>query len=48
MEWIIALILVLIMPIWMIDWWIPRCDAVGVNKARDRIAHAPTAVARAL
>jgi hypothetical protein len=47
MEWIIALIIILIMPIWMIFWWIPRCDGIGVRKARDRIAHEPVPMDRA-
>ena len=29
---IIALIVVLIMPLGMILWWIPRCDAIGIQK----------------
>jgi hypothetical protein len=33
---IIALIVVLIMPLGMILWWIPRCDAVGVQNAKNR------------
>ena len=33
---IIALIVVLIMPLGMILWWIPRCDAVGVRNAKNR------------
>ena len=34
MEWIIALILVMIVPIGMIFWWIPHCDATGVQKRK--------------
>ena len=41
MEWIIALIVVLIMPIGIIFWWIPQCDAIGVQKAQDRTARKP-------
>ena len=33
---IIVLIVVLIMPVGMILWWIPRCDAVGVQNAKNR------------
>ncbi len=33
---IIALIAVLIMPLGMILWWIPRCDAIGIQNAKDR------------
>ena len=33
---IIALIVVLIMPLGMILWWIPRCDAVGIQNAKNR------------
>jgi hypothetical protein len=42
MEWIIALIAVTIMPLGMILWWIPRCDGIGVRKAKDRIARERT------
>jgi hypothetical protein len=47
MEWIIALLVVTIMPLGMILWWIPRCDAIGVRKAKDRTTRepAPTAIA---
>jgi hypothetical protein len=34
MEWIIALILVMLMPFGLIFWWIPYCDATGVRKAQ--------------
>ena len=33
MEWVIASIVVLIMPLGMIFWWIPHCDAIGVRKS---------------
>ena len=33
MEWIIALIVLMIMPLGMIFWWIPHCDAIGVRKS---------------
>jgi hypothetical protein len=40
MEWIIVigLIAVIAFPIWMIVYWIPRCDAIGVQKAKEREA----------
>ncbi len=39
MEWIIALIVVvIIVPLGMIFWWVPRCDAIGIQKAKDRTA----------
>jgi hypothetical protein len=38
MEWIIGLIAVIAFPIWMIFYWIPRCDAIGVQKAKEREA----------
>jgi hypothetical protein len=38
MEWIIALIIVMIVPIGLIFWWIPHCDAIGVRKAQVREA----------
>jgi hypothetical protein len=47
MEWAIALIVVMTMPLWMDLWWIPRCDAIGVQKAKDRNAHEPAAMALA-
>ena len=30
----IALIVVLIMPLGMILWWIPRCDAIGIQNGK--------------
>jgi hypothetical protein len=47
MEWIIALLDVTNMPLGMILWWIPRCDAIGVRKAKDRTTRepAPTTIA---
>jgi Tfp pilus assembly protein PilO len=39
MEWVATLIAVMIMPLGMIFWWIPRCDAIGVRKAKQRTAH---------
>jgi hypothetical protein len=35
---IIALIVVMSMPIVLIFWWIPHCDAIGVQKAQHRTA----------
>jgi hypothetical protein len=35
---IIALIAVLIMPLGMILWRIPRCDAIGIENGKDRTA----------
>ena len=43
MEWVIALILVVIVPFGMVLWVIPHYDAIGVRKAKDRIAHEPVA-----
>jgi hypothetical protein len=49
MEWKIALIAVMIMPLLMIRWWIPRCDTIGVRKANHnaltRAPMTPAAVA---
>jgi len=42
MEWTIALIAVLVMPLGMIFWWIPLCDATGVRKAKARTSHEAT------
>jgi hypothetical protein len=39
MEWIIALVVVLIAPLGIILWWIPFCDAIGIQKAKDRALH---------
>jgi hypothetical protein len=36
MEWIITLIVLMIMPLGMIFWWIPHCDAIGVRKSELR------------
>jgi hypothetical protein len=38
MEWVIALIVVMLMPLGLIFWWIPQCDAVGIREANDRTA----------
>jgi hypothetical protein len=42
MEWVIVVIVVMTTPLWMIFWWIPRCDAIGIQKAKDRTAREPT------
>jgi hypothetical protein len=34
MEWVITLIVVMIVPFWIILWWIPHCDAIGIQKAK--------------
>jgi hypothetical protein len=47
MEWVIALIVVTTTPLWMDLWWIPRCDAMGVQKAKDRNAREAAAMIRA-
>jgi hypothetical protein len=43
MAWIVALIVVLIAPLAMILWWIPRCDAISIRKGKTR-AVAPAIV----
>jgi hypothetical protein len=48
MEWVIALIVVISTPLWMNLWWIPRCDAIGVHKAKDRMVREPAAIALAV
>ncbi len=39
MEWVSALIVMVIVPFGIVLWWIPHCDAIGVLKTKDRIAH---------
>ena len=39
MEWLIALIVLVIVPFAIVLRWIPHCDATGVQKTKDRIAH---------
>jgi hypothetical protein len=34
MEWVITLIVLMIVPLWIILWWIPHCDAIGIQKAK--------------
>jgi hypothetical protein len=36
MVWVITLIVLMIVPLWIILWWIPRCDAIGIQKASYR------------
>jgi hypothetical protein len=38
MEWVNALIVAAIVPFAIILWWIPHYDAVGIQKAKNRIA----------
>ena len=38
MEWVIALIVVMIVPVSIVLWWIPHHDAIGVQNAKNRIA----------
>jgi hypothetical protein len=47
MAWVIALIVVMSTPLWMNLWWMPRCDAIGVHEAKDRMVHEPAAMALA-
>jgi hypothetical protein len=42
-EWVIALIVVVIVPFGIVLWLIPHYDAIGVQKAKDRIAREPAA-----
>jgi hypothetical protein len=37
MKWVIALIVVVIVPFGIVLWLIPHYDAIGVQKAKDRI-----------
>jgi hypothetical protein len=41
MEWIVALVAVMVVPFWIVLWWIPRCDAVGIQKVKESAAHEP-------
>jgi hypothetical protein len=34
MEWVITLIVLIIVPFWIVLWWIPHCDAIGIQKAK--------------
>jgi hypothetical protein len=34
MEWVITLIVLMIVPLWIILWWIPHCDAIGIQKEK--------------
>jgi NADH:ubiquinone oxidoreductase subunit H len=46
MEWVIALIVVVIVPFGIVLWLIPHYDVIGVQKAKDRIARESTAAQR--
>jgi hypothetical protein len=35
-SWVVGLVAVFVVPLWIIIWWIPNCDRVGVEKARRR------------
>jgi hypothetical protein len=38
MEWVSALIVLMIVPFGIVLWWIPHYDAIGIQKTKDRIA----------
>jgi hypothetical protein len=38
MEWVIALIVLMIVPLGIVLWWIPHHDAIGVQGTTNRIA----------
>ena len=38
MEWVSALIVLMIVPFGIVLWWIPHYDAVGIQKTKGRIA----------
>lgn len=38
MMWIVVLSLVLLLPLWLILYWIPRCERVGLLRAAVRIS----------
>jgi hypothetical protein len=46
MEWVTALIVVMIVPYGIVLWWIPHYDAIGVQKTKDRIARETVATQR--
>jgi hypothetical protein len=46
MEWIIALIVVVIVPFGIVLWLIPHYDAIGVQKAKGRIPRESAAAQR--
>jgi hypothetical protein len=46
MEWVIALIVVVIVPFGIVLWLIPHYDAIGVQKAKGRIARESAAAQR--
>jgi hypothetical protein len=37
MEWVIALIVLMIVPLGIVLWWIPHYDAIGVQGTTNRI-----------
>ena len=39
MEWVSALIVLVIVPFGIVLWRIPHYDTIGVQKTRNRIAH---------
>jgi hypothetical protein len=46
MEWATALIVVVIVPFGIVLWLIPHYDAIGVQKAKGRIARESAAAQR--
>jgi hypothetical protein len=38
MEWVSALIVLMIVPLGIVLWWIPHHDAIGVQVTTNRIA----------
>jgi hypothetical protein len=34
--WLVALICVLLVPLWIILFWIPRCDTRGIMMSKSR------------
>jgi hypothetical protein len=36
MEWVITLVILMIVPFLIVLWWIPHCDAIGIQKAIGR------------
>jgi hypothetical protein len=46
MEWVTALFVLVMVPFGIVLWWIPHQDAIGVQKAKDRIAHESVATQR--
>jgi hypothetical protein len=46
MEWVIALLVVVIVPFGIVLWLIPHYDGIGVLKTKDRIARESAATQR--